>query len=521
VSTAEAGAARWDPLSLAAAAARLRRAAADLEAAALSVRRLAAVIAGTEGRAWSGVASASAAEAVGRLARHAATVADGAGTLGSALSRAASDLELARRRSMAPALTAGSPNVPRLAPADDMPGTDDAAAVDRQLSRAARALLEVLVPVLRAVGSDLLASPASAQAGLPRDLAVMAPAGVAAWWAALPPGARAALLAGRPDVLGRLDGMPATVRDQANRALLIAQIADARGEIVRLRSSPGPPPGVAPYLWRQGGEQAIGRRLEELHHLLAVLESIRAAVSPPSRLLLLLDAAGSGRAVVAVGNPDVARHVAVVVPGMATGVEDDLGALVRSAGRLHDAAAAQSAGGEGSVAVLAWLGYATPSIATVLFDRKAKAAMEDLRRCLAGLRVAGRAWPAPHVTVVGHSYGSLVAGLALQGRRLADDLVLLGSPGVGLDRADDLRVPKGRVYVAEAPGDRVADTGYFGGDPSEEAFGATALSTTQAPEGQPSAATRGHSRYLDAGTASLSNVAAVVAGSEPVRATAR
>lgn len=64
----------------------------------------------------------------------------------------------------------------------------------------------------------------------------------------------------------------------------------------------------------------------------------------------------------------------------------------------------------------------------------------------------------PHVTAVGHSYGSLTVGLAAQekgGIPGADDIILVGSPGTGADNAQDLNVGKDHVFVGAADNDIV------------------------------------------------------------------
>jgi hypothetical protein len=108
-----------------------------------------------------------------------------------------------------------------------------------------------------------------------------------------------------------------------------------------------------------------------------------------------------------------------------------------------------------------------------------------------------------------------VSGLSLREPVAVDDLVLLGSPGVAADDRGELHVRgDGGVYVVEAADDLVADTGYFGSDPSRRAFGADELPGS-VPADPALALTRGHSHYLDAGTTSLDGVAAVVAGRGP------
>ena len=211
---------------------------------------------------------------------------------------------------------------------------------------------------------------------------------------------------------------------------------------------------------------------------------------------------------VAVGTPDLAKHVAVLVPGMNTTISDDLTRFVDSADRLRRETK-QEAANDGDVAVIAWLGYVTPMPLTVMSDRRAHAAVPELRKTLAGLdavpRAAGRDI---HLTLIGHSYGSLLAGLAVRTPSCVDDLVVMGSPGVGVDRARELAVR--RVFVLEAPGDGVADVGYFGRDPSSARFGGEPLSASRALDGDAAKPARGHSGYLKPDTASLHNVAAVV-----------
>ena len=84
-------------------------------------------------------------------------------------------------------------------------------------------------------------------------------------------------------------------------------------------------------------------------------------------------------------------------------------------------------------AVAAWIGYDAPGdlggvVGEDLAHRKGGGLLAD---DVDGLR-AGRDGPPAHVTVVGHSYGSTTVGHAAHDHHLAvDDIVLVGSPGVG------------------------------------------------------------------------------------------
>jgi len=119
----------------------------------------------------------------------------------------------------------------------------------------------------------------------------------------------------------------------------------------------------------------------------------------------------------------------------------------------------------------------------------------------------------PHLTALGHSYGSLTTGYALQQAHGVDDDVLFGSPGIGTDDVGDLHVPPGHTAVVEAPWDPVADLGWFGDDPNRMP-GVTGLSARAAtlPDGAESAGSVLHGQYLTPGTTSQYNIAATVAG---------
>jgi pimeloyl-ACP methyl ester carboxylesterase len=79
-----------------------------------------------------------------------------------------------------------------------------------------------------------------------------------------------------------------------------------------------------------------------------------------------------------------------------------------------------------------WLDYDAPDFVDEGAGRgRAEAAVAGLRRFQDGLRATHDGDPA-HLTVLGHSYGSLVVGTAAQAPGpIADDVVFVGSPGVG------------------------------------------------------------------------------------------
>ncbi|WP_329385733.1 alpha/beta hydrolase [Streptomyces sp. NBC_01716] len=257
-----------------------------------------------------------------------------------------------------------------------------------------------------------------------------------AWWRGLTAEQREEYLAVHPDLIGNLDGIPATVRDAANRdnlALLMGKL--------------------------EGAEDDRSRTM--LAGLRSIDGQLRAGGHPPMFLLGIGDE-GNGRAIVSYGNPDTARNVSAYVPGLGTGLdesfaEDDLK-------RARDTwMGAQEY--DASTASIVWLGYDAPQLSLddipgnsdVMFTDRAEAGASAYGGFMAGIAATNEN-ENPHVTAVGHSYGSLTVGQAAQrdgGIPGVDDIVLVGSPGTGADSADELGVGRGHVYVGAAENDPV------------------------------------------------------------------
>jgi pimeloyl-ACP methyl ester carboxylesterase len=211
-------------------------------------------------------------------------------------------------------------------------------------------------------------------------------------------------------------------------------------------------------------------------------------------------------AVDVVGRPSTADHVAVLVPGVGTTPENlsrTTGAMARA---LYAATAPRT--GPGDVAVVAWLGYRPPEGLGLEAARSssAEAGAPELSRYVDAL-VAGR--PDVQVTLIGHSYGALVIGFAAATLPpQVTDLVALGAPGMGADRAADLHTTA-RVWAAESPNDwirfipgiRLFHLG-LGTHPADTDFGARPLPVTGVD---------GHPDYLTDGSATLTAVADIVA----------
>lgn len=360
------------------------------------------------------------------------------------------------------------------------------------------------------------------------------PAQVAAWWAGLGNAEQEQLLVSRPELVGNLDGVPAAVRDEANRARLpdLAgpvddRLADAeRRWYGSLGVAPGgaPVPSDDPTENETAEQRGLREQVERLRDQRGAVAAVAAAADAPGRQLLALDIDGhiAPRAAIAVGDVDTARHVGVFTPGLTTTVSGSLGGYVRDMEELQQNSEKQLVNRgriDEGVATVAWLGYDAPQWDTmteadrsVLLARSAEHGGADLARFYDGINATHQG--DPHLTAIGHSYGSTTTGYGLQNVTTpVDDAVVFGSPGLGTGDVSDLRVPDGHVGVIEAHKDPVADFGRFGTDPNQISEVAPLAShAATAPDGTPLRGSEGHSEYLVPGTTSQHNIGATVAG---------
>ncbi|GAA4483300.1 hypothetical protein GCM10023191_004660 [Actinoallomurus oryzae] len=338
------------------------------------------------------------------------------------------------------------------------------------------------------------------------------PTDVKKWWDTVPPDQRGPLLAAHPVHIGTADGIPAVVRDQANRAVLRDLETRLVQEHERARAD-------APH------DGAAARRLRDLADRLDGIRAVRDRLaSPPSAehprpYLLSLDPEGTGRVVIAFGNPDTAANVATYVPG----AKSRLG----SAGihvRVGDAIAlSASRAGSPSTAVVVWIGYPAPqTLGSAVSRRFADAAAPGLHRFQDGLRVTHQG-PRSHQTVIGYSYGSVVIGHAARDGVLnADDLVFAASPGVGVGRAGDLRLaavpPRDagyRVHATIARWDFIRALRVHGPQPAGRRFGGRAFRSapgTRGPWYFGGLSRKAHSDYWSIDNPALVQIGRIVAG---------
>jgi hypothetical protein len=250
------------------------------------------------------------------------------------------------------------------------------------------------------------------------------------------------------------------------------------------------------------------------------------AMAAPARHLIAFDGRGSGRAVEVFGDLAHAERIAVLVPGSDTSLDtyDRFRATAAHLWTELSRPAPEAADRPGApvgirTAVIAWLGYETPGTisTTVTTTGRAEEAAPLLREFIHRLHhITGR--PAK-LSLICHSYGSVVCGRAASGLDV-DDIALVGSPGTGADSAAGLRT-RARVWAARGGGDWIQQVPHikadlfgttvgFGTDPVSPSFGARVFA----------AGDGGHSDYFSPGSVSLTNLARIVLGqtSEVTRA---
>ncbi|OMB96185.1 hypothetical protein A5733_12260 [Mycobacterium sp. NS-7484] len=317
------------------------------------------------------------------------------------------------------------------------------------------------------------------------------------WWDSLSEDERNRIIVERPEWVGNLDGVPGTARDLANR-----------NRLGTLRNDPN-------------------LTAEER----GTLVEIDKALSEPDRQLLVVDFDGEHpKVALAIGNVDTADHVSVYVPGTGSVTYDkpkagnDLPTYVNQSQWLKtetERVLENAKKYDQTVATVAWLGYEPPdNVFQAMSAHYADDNAPKLASFINGLDSSRDT--DPHLTVLGHSYGSTLASEALQRGTAADDVVFMGSPGLETNplqfyrdtTPSDLHLSQGHVFVEHADWDKVAYSRIYGSTLPANLPGFTEL-TTEAittPWDVPRNESSGHSEYSFSDTTGLYNQAVVVAG---------
>ncbi|OII13085.1 hypothetical protein BIU97_03985 [Curtobacterium sp. MCBA15_009] len=355
-----------------------------------------------------------------------------------------------------------------------------------------------LLAYLKGLHPEELAALAGNTAIADKLAALDDPDAVAKWWSDLGgeqgkgsyddhSAAQDALLAAFPAAMGNLNGVAYWARDTANRTELQRQKAASDKRLADLEAA------VADAVAKNLRPYDLASKLEDERQLNKQLENFASAARGSQlpngpewqnvRVQVVSFTAGKPPlGAISLGNLDTVDNVSYVVPGMGTTMGDST-VLQRAARNIKEVQDGIT-GDPSETAVVAWVNYDTPVMATVdpfevLSNKKAEAGAERLVDDLSGFR-ASRG-DSPVLNVVGHSYGTTTASIALSedADLHVQSFVSLGSAGIptSIHSADDIHAE----HVYAGTGDEsVAPLGRWGSrrtDPSDADFGAEPLGT--------------------------------------------
>lgn len=358
------------------------------------------------------------------------------------------------------------------------------------------------------------------------------PRDINAWWSSLTPMQQEQAISDYPELVGALNGIPVTDRDVANRIVLDRDITAMRGRKQSLdaraayitsmadqgRLSEVYPGTVNPTAMALDELDSIKAERGRIDGTLSGSTTIQARLQDPNKpaaFLIGFSPADDGRAIVAVGDPDHADNVVTYVPGTTSDLPG-VGADLKRADLMAEDANRLDLSGRRTSAIM-WLGYDAPDIIPNAASASyAHNAVGDLQGFQSGLRVTHDG-VASHNTVIGHSYGTTTVGFAARDSHglAANDLIFVGSPGVGVDTASQLHIQggAGNVWASTAANDVIRFTGVednmrFGENPANAGFGGRMF--TSADGSWNPVAT--HSEYWDQHNPSRRNIAMIVTG---------
>ncbi|MCT2592067.1 alpha/beta hydrolase family protein [Streptomyces sp. N2-109] len=348
----------------------------------------------------------------------------------------------------------------------------------------------------------------------------------AEWWQSLSAQQKADYASLYPASIGSLDGLPADIRDEANRTVLAQKKGHYETALAAIPPKPtglyAHPGGSQSRDWREqqdarrAWEEKYGDKKARLESALRGMDAIENRFARtgqdglPEAYLLGFDVEGEGRGrvIIANGNPDTADHTAVYVPGTGAGLGNIHGDINRgeTLWRSSDALAPDS-----DVSTITWLDYRPPEdVPHAGSGSYAAAGGPRLNDFLQSTATAQGGADASHTTVVGHSYGTTTVGEgSKQGKLAADDIVAVASPGMQVPHSEALDTGSEHTWTMTARDDdlvglggRLSGLGEGGVIPSDERFGAQRMQTD----------TLGHSGYWDSGSTSLENQSNVIVG---------
>ena len=269
------------------------------------------------------------------------------------------------------------------------------------------------------------------------------PVDVHTWWQSLTRSQQEQVMKDFPLLVGKLDGVPADDRNEANRHALEQQ---------RLR--------VLEQLNSYGSWDAAPEELEKQLQSIYKIEDTLKKLGDRGYLLGFDTEAysGDGKVIIAVGNPDTARHTGVWVPGLSTVLHGSMDGNIDRIVDINQAADVLTEGRGGDVSTVYWLDYDAPDLnnMSVVQNDRAESGRDPYLTFMQGLRATHEGDPG-HLVAMGHSYGSTIVGEAAKtGYLPVDDIVVAGSPGMHVDNAGQLMRDTRHVWAGASDSDPVA-----------------------------------------------------------------
>ncbi|EON32158.1 hypothetical protein GTC6_14286 [Gordonia terrae C-6] len=296
---------------------------------------------------------------------------------------------------------------------------------------------------------------------------------VKAYWDALSPEQKQSLLRDRPELLGNVDGIPSAVRHEANVAQLgpvLKQLEDRRDQLKEQIKLWG-------LLTNEDAElEQVEKKIDDVKKLQELIGGDEwSPDNPLGRMLLVMDthSGEQGKAAIALGNPDDADHVSVATPGLDTSIRNSFGSMLDESGALRRQTLeglGDAGRGDEKVSTISWLDFEPPDNDSSRFPGIPYLEVAQQDRASDGAPDLANFYRAidatstkddPHIVALGHSYGSLTQGLALQdpGGHPVDEAVFYGSPGFEANDEPELGLNDGHGYVMMGTSDFIEHVG--------------------------------------------------------------
>ena len=320
------------------------------------------------------------------------------------------------------------------------------------------------------------------------------PTQVAAWWAGLSDKEKQAAINGYPSKIGNLDGIDLKSRAQANQLRLVTFKADSEKAVTDAQAAldaaqAALDAALADFAAAtsdldretlagaiQGATQKVNAAREALEAAQKRQREIMAlwyaangydpetgeklsedTLNDPNHQMgvVLLDVPDDlsqpVKGAVSVGQVDTAPNVVVLVSGMTSDVTSTKGYLDHIEALRKTATGIANPADYSQTAGIYWMGYDAPDglnqARHTSWGREGAPALAAFLNGFQASRQSGST--DPNLTLIGHSYGGYVIGVAatLVDDGVIDNLIFTGTPGTGVNDISQFHVPLGHVFA--------------------------------------------------------------------------